>query len=47
MDLTVVLILAIGVFLVLGVSLAILFVALRTKETTDAILAELRRSRHG
>lgn len=47
MDLSVFLVLAIGVFLVLGASLATLFVGLKTKETTDAILAELRRGRHG
>jgi hypothetical protein len=43
MDLTVVFILGIGIFFVLGASLAILFVTLKTKETTDAILAELRK----
>jgi CHASE3 domain sensor protein len=47
MDLSVFLILAIGVFLMLGASLATFFVALKTKETADAILAELRRGRHG
>jgi hypothetical protein len=43
MDLSVVLIVGTGVFFVLAVCLMILFVALKTKETTDTILAELRR----
>jgi len=43
MDITIVLILAVGIFLILGACLALLFVTLKTKETTDAILAELRR----
>ena len=45
MDLGVVLIVGTGVFFVLAVCLMILFVSIKTKENTDAILAELRRRR--
>jgi hypothetical protein len=45
MDLGVLLILGVGVFFVLAACMVNLFVALKTKETTDAILSELRRNR--
>jgi hypothetical protein len=47
MELGVVMMLGVGVFMSLAASLVILFVLLKTKETTDAILAELRRPRNG
>lgn len=39
--------LSIGVFMSVAASLVVLFVALKTKETTDAILTEIRRARSG
>jgi hypothetical protein len=44
MDVAVTLILATGVFFVLATCLVVLFIALKTKENTDAILAEIRQS---
>jgi hypothetical protein len=45
MDIAIILILATGVFFVLATSLVVLFIALKTKENTDAILAEIRRNK--
>jgi len=39
--------LSIGVFMSVAASLVVLFVTLKTKETTDTILAEIRRARNG
>ena len=45
MDVGIGLVAAVGFFFVLAVCLAIAFLALKTKETTDAILAEVRALR--
>jgi hypothetical protein len=47
MELGVVLVLSVGVFMSVAASLVVLFVALKTKETTDIILSEMRRARSG
>ena len=39
--------LSVGVFMSVAASLVVLFVALKTKETADAILVEMRRARNG
>ena len=45
MDLGIGLIAAVGFFFVLAVCLVIVFLTLKTKETTDAILAEVKALR--